>query len=112
MKASRVVPVLLALAMLSGCAMVGRYDFRRPWSERLELRRNHTFIYAFSSDEGGSAYEVSGTWAKIGPRDIVTTVTSQATVSNQPFPHGTKWRVTMRGIAAETHNNLLQRRFK
>ena len=112
MKAPRIVLALLALAILSGCSIAGRYEFRRPWWEKLELRCDHTFSYGFSSDEGGSAYEVAGTWAKIGPREIVTTVTSQVTVSNQPFPHLAKWRVTMRGVAAESHNNSLQRRVK
>jgi hypothetical protein len=110
MKAPRFVLVFLALGVLSGCSIAGRYEFRRPWSERLELRRDHTFTYGFSSDDGGSAYEVSGTWAKIAPGEIVTTVTSQGAASNQQFPHRSKWRVTMRGVAAESHGNLLRRR--
>jgi hypothetical protein len=100
----------LALVTLCGCSVVGTYEFRRPWSERLELRRDHTFTYRFSSDEGGSAYEVSGTWVKVGPREVVTTVTSQATVSNQAFPHQAKWRVSMGSVRAESHNNSLRRR--
>jgi hypothetical protein len=110
MKPHHVVFALPALALLSACSVVGRYEFRRPWVESLEIRGDHTFIYGFSSDEGGSAYEVSGTWAKVGPREIVTSVTWSAAVSNRTFPHGAKWRVTMRGIVAESHVNSLQRR--
>jgi hypothetical protein len=110
MKSRPISLAFLTLAILSGCSAVGMYEFRRPWSERLEIRPDHTFTYGLSSDEGGSAYEVSGTWTKVGSREIVTTVTSQVTASNQPFPHQAKWRVTMRGIGTGSHNNSLRRR--
>jgi hypothetical protein len=110
MKRLAIAFAFLVLTVLSGCSVVGKYESRRPWSERLDIRRDHTFTYGFSSDEGGSAYEVSGNWSKVGPREIVTTVTSQSTAQKPPFPHQAKWRVTMRGIAVDSNNKSLRRR--
>jgi hypothetical protein len=78
--------------------------------ESLELRRDQTFVYSERSDEGGSGYEVAGTWAKTGRWTIITNVNSDAPENSGGFPHGQTWRVTMGGLESEARRWPLRRR--
>jgi len=110
MRGLRFALVAGTLAFIGGCTTVGHYQVSfLLGSETLHVNTNHRFTYNHLSDTRSSTYSVSGTWAKVGPNEFVTIVTSPAEGPNKPFPHGEKWRVTMRGVVAESQNTLLKR---
>jgi hypothetical protein len=98
--------IIITTLLLSACSAVGRYQQNTVFiGHSIEIRADHTFLYNSWSDtivEGEDTSAVTGTWAPVGRRTIVTTAAPSTHPERLPFAAVQRWRLTPRGLVTDS----------